>query len=489
MTKDTETLIDPKTDVDEAQPGQEIAVSGPQSKAVTTPKGAPAGRANDNGQEWYASIPRSGKWPTIGGILVLLMTFGGFGVWASTAPVAGAVISSGTFVANGQNKIIQHLEGGIIREILVKEGDIVEEGQPLIKLDETAAKANLRRLILRKVRLLVTAARLKSEADHHEAIELPATISDQAKEADVRRIIISQAFAFDTRKRNLQSEIDVLERGIDALKARIEGAEAQHEAVIDQQVAFTEEVKVKKGLLRKGHVSKTEVLRLQRAQANLRGEEGRLLSDIDDSKQRIERARAQITQLRNQASQNAVDELHRIQAELDDVREQISAATDVLERVDIIAPVRGVVVRLQYHTPGGVIEGGRNVMEILPILDDLIIQSQILPKDIDNVQIGQEAAVRLPGLNQRTTPILNGQVIYVSADVLPNEQRSAQAQIGSDIYVARIKLDAREIGAIDSFRPTPGMPAEVYIRTRDRTFFDYLVEPIRDSFNRAFRET
>lgn len=438
-------------------------------------------------QEWYAAIPRSGKKPTWGGIIVLLLTFGAFGFWAVTAPVAGAVIAAGTFVVTGQNKIIQHLEGGIIEKILVKEGDIVQKGQTLITLDKTAAQANMQRLSLRHIRLLAMEARLYAEARQEPGLLFPDYVLSMQNDAEVAPIIEGQKLSFLTNRNKLESEIAVLMRGTDALRARIEGGMIQQQAVADQNSIYGEELAAKRKLLKNGYISKTEVLRITRARANLNGETGRLMADTNDSKERIARAEAQILQLKHEAAQEAVNELHRISAEIDDVREQIRAATDILKRTQIDAPVRGIVVRLQYHTSGGVIESGKSVMEILPIRDDLIIQVQVLPKDINNVKKGQSATVRLPGLNQRTTPTLMGEVIYVSADALPNEQRSSN--VLSDIYIARIRLNPNEIEQVKNFRPTPGMPAEVYIRTRDRTFFDYLSEPIKDSMARAFKET
>jgi len=438
-------------------------------------------------KEWYADIPRSSRIPTLGGLLVLLLTFGGFGFWAATAPVAGAVIAAGTFVVTGQNKIIQHLEGGIIADILVREGDIVEKGQTLIRLDETAAQANLRRLTLRYKRLISMEARLKAEAQNMDYLRLPYEVLSQANDPGVAAIIESQTLAFQTRKNQLASEISVLRKGIDALDVRIKGGQTQLEAVEEQQGIYGEELNAKEKLVHLGYVANTEMLKIKRARANLRGEIGRLIADVGDSQQRIARTEAQILQIKSEAAETAVEELHRVSAEIDDVREQIRAASDVLDRVDIAAPVRGIVVRLQYHTAGGVIESGKSIMEILPVLDDLIIEAQILPKDIDNVKIGQHATVRLPGLNQRTTPVLAANVMYVSADALPNEKRGAAAL--SDIYIARIQLRPSEISKIEDFHPTPGMPAEVYIRTRERTFLDYMIQPVKDSMARAFKET
>jgi HlyD family secretion protein len=199
------------------------------------------------------------------------------------------------------------------------------------------------------------------------------------------------------------------------------------------------------------------------------------------------RGREQIAAARKAAIKTAVEQLHDVRAELGDVRERIRTARGVLDRIQIVAPVRGVVVKLRYHTPGGVIEAGKNIMEILPLQTEVIIEARIRPQDIDHVKRGQHAMVRLTALNQRLTPIIAGQVVYVSADAVPDEKKGVQ-QAPSDIYLARIALDPKEATSIPAFTPTPGMPAEVYITTSERTFFEYLTRPIRDSMARAFRE-
>jgi HlyD family secretion protein len=248
-----------------------------------------------------------------------------------------------------------------------------------------------------------------------------------------------------------------------------------------------EEIQAKEILLRTGLVRKPEVLALQRAQASLEGEVGRLIGEIGDAKERIARSLEQVTGVRRTAIKAAVEQLHEVRGELVDVRERLGAAKGVLDRITIVAPVKGVVVKLRYHTQGGVIEPGKNILEILPLQDELIIEGRIRPQDIDNVRRGQHAMVRLNALNHRTTPMIAGEVIYVSADVLPDEKKSPQLGPG-DIYIARIKLNAAEAATIPSFVPTPGMPVEIYIKTGERTFFQYLARPIQDSMSRAFRE-
>ncbi|WP_028481946.1 HlyD family type I secretion periplasmic adaptor subunit [Pseudovibrio exalbescens] len=434
---------------------------------------------------WYTDVPRSTIFPVVASLVVVVVTFVGFGVWAGTAPMAGAVVASGSFVATGQNKIIQHLEGGIIEEILVEEGDIVEPGDVLVRLDATAPKANLARLQIREARLQAVQTRLLHEGQGMTKIAWPETLESRREEPHIHRILLNQGLTFQARAKKLESEIDILRQSIDALKEKIRGGKTQRVAVQEQMALYKEELDTKKTMMERGLIKKSEVLRLERAVANLRGEVGRITAEIGDATERVARTRAQITRARNEVSQRAVDELQAVNADLDDVREQIYAARDVLKRIEIKAPVRGAVVRMRYHTPGGVVESGKDLMEILPLQDDLLLEANIHPADIDNVREGQKAMVRLNALNQRITPMLPARVVYVSADALPDERPSLAS---TDVYVARVKLDPEAAAQALEYRPTPGMPAEVFITTRDRTFFDYLTEPLRDSMARAFRE-
>lgn len=439
-------------------------------------------------QTWYASLPRSTRRATIFGTLIMSFTTIGFGVWGNSAPIAGAVVTSGVFVVTSQNKIVQHLEGGVIRHIAVQEGDVVNVGQTLVELDETAPRAELRRLSLRRTRLMAMDARLQAEMREEPAITFPDDIlTAAADEPEIAEILDSQRLAFSARKNNVDSEIASIRDGINALEERIQGSNVQLGGVRRQIGFVEEEIQAKELLLRTGLVRKPEVLALRRAHANLEGEVGRLMGEIGDAKERIARSLEQITGVRRTAIKAAVEQLHEVRGELVDVRERLDAAKDVLDRITIVAPVKGVVVKLRYHTRGGVIEPGKNIMEILPLQDELIIEGRVRPQDIDNVRRGQHAMVRLNALNHRTTPMISGEVIYVSADVLPDEKKSPQLGPG-DIYLARIKLNAAEAAAIPGFVPTPGMPVEVYIKTSERTFFQYLARPIQDSMSRAFRE-
>jgi len=434
---------------------------------------------------WYAAVPRSTRHHILAGTAITVFSVLGFAAWSATAPIAGAIITSGAFVASGQNKTIQHLEGGVIREILVREGDIVEPGQTLVILDETTPRAELRRLLLKQARLEATEARLKAEVTLADVIEMPPTLLDN-DDPDVRTIVENQRLTFKARRDAVRSEVSAIEEGISSLEEHMAGARVQLGAVRDQLALYEEEISGKKGLLTNGLIRKSEVLQLQRARLALQGEVGRLTGDLGDSRERISRAREQIVGVKSTAAKQAVEQLQEVRADLFDTRERIQGSRGILDRIRITTPVRGVVVKLRYHSTGGVIEPGRNIMEILPLKDELLIEARVRPQDIDSVKRGNLATIRLTALNQRTTPMVSGEVVYVSADAVSEEGRTDKAS--HDAYIARVRLSAEEVAAVPHFTPTPGMPAEVYIRTADRTFFEYLVKPVRDTMSRAFRE-
>lgn len=437
---------------------------------------------------WYDSLPRSTKFPTVAGALIMAVVVMGFGVWGNTAPIAGAVVASGVFVATGQNKIVQHLEGGMIREIFVREGDTVEAGQTLLELDDTAARAELQRLFLRRIRLSAMDARLHAEMREESDITLPVeVVAWLNKSPEVQEIVDSQKMTFAARRNNLNSDVKSIQESINALEERIRGSRVQLEAVKRQIVLLDEEIVTKDRLVQAGLVRKPELMVLQRTKANLEGEVGRIMGDIGDAKERIARALEQINGVRKTAIKTAVEQMHEVRGELADVRERMLSAKGVLDRVRVTAPVSGVVVKLRYHTRGGVVEAGKNIMELLPVKDELIIEARLRPQDIDSVKHGQAAMVRLTALNQRITPMVSADVVYLSADTLADEKKSQQ--VGpTDIYLVRVRLNSEESRNLPGFSPTPGMPAEVYIKTAERTFFQYLMRPIYDSFMRAFRE-
>lgn len=441
--------------------------------------------------QWHRSVRSNVKWPTIFGLTTLVVWAGGFGVWAGIAPLDGAVVAPGTFVATGQNKQIQHFEGGIISEMLVQEGDTVEQGQPLLRLDETASRAKLRRLVLRRYRLLTMQARLDAEVGNRATFAMPAALVAEQDDPEVRVIFDRQQNEMLTRRAKRVAEEQVLGKEIAGLRESITGYNVQAKSINTRLGLFTEELKDKSDLLDRQLVRKTEVLALQRSEAGLAGELGETMGRIADSNERVARAEQQVTQIRSAAIQKSVEELRETEGELDDIQEQIRAAEDILKRTEIRSPVHGVIVKLHQHTNGGVVAPGAVILEILPVNDALLIEARVAPNDISHVTSGQEALVRLSALNQRMTPMIKAKVVYLSADAVAEQsvQYKEQKSSGRDSFVVRVALDETDVRSkITTFRATPGMPAEVFIKTGERTFFEYMMRPVLDSFSRAFRE-
>ncbi len=434
--------------------------------------------------EWYAEVPRSITRHAIFGFSLMTVALGSFGLWAFLAPLAAAVIAQGSFVATGQNKIVQHLEGGIIQHIFVNEGDLVQEGQVILHLDETLAKATRRELLLRRIRLEATEARLLAAHRGLGTLVFPSRLMAQQGDPEIAAILNSQRLAFATTKSQLANEIALIERSMDALDMRSAGYSVQLGAMRDQSVLLDEELETKSTLLETGLIRQTEISALRRALLEAKGQTGRLEAEVNEAREMKAKFQTQIGKIEDEFRRAALSELQVIQGELESIREQSRKAENVLLRTDVLAPVTGTVIRLHYHTTGGVIETGKPIAEILPADAPLIIEVLVPSKDIDSVKTGQPATVRLIALNQRTTPVLDGVVDYVSADSVADTSDGTMREV----YVARVTITAAELQRVPGFTPTPGMPAEIMIQTAERTFAQYLARPIIDSMNRAFRE-
>lgn len=435
--------------------------------------------------EWYDEVPRSVRGHTVIGICLLLITFGGFGLWAFRAPLAAAVIAQGSFVATGQNKIVQHLEGGVIEEILVNEGDVVQAGDVILRLDQTAAEANKRELAVRKARLEATAHRLLAEYGNLDELVFPDDLlADAEADHEIAEILEGQKIAFNVAKTSLENDVTLLNNNIHALTIRASGYTRQlasHERLIE---LLKEEFEDKSSLFDEGLLRRSEVNALHRALIEAEGQLGRLDAQVHEIDQLRQKHENQIEKARSLYRETALDELQVIQGEYESVREKWRKAENVLTRSVVTAPVSGTVVRLHYFTSGGVIETGKPIAEILPAEAPLIVETLILRTDIDSVQLGHPAIVRLSALNARTTPVLNGTVDYVSADSITDSTDG----YAREVYVARVSLTPEELSRVKEFVPTPGMPAEIMIETAERTFAQYITKPISDSMTRAFRE-
>ena len=339
-------------------------------------------------------------------------------------------------------------------------------------------------MYLRRVRLELVTHRLLAEYEGQDTFELPPFLQNETLDRDVETIVRNQKLSFDSSRGKIAKDVSLLESNILALKSRKEGYTAQLEALYAQIELLDEDIASSLLLLEKGLSKRSQINALYRAKADGTGQIGQLLAEIAEAEALLVKHEQQISQVYIAHQKAALDELQVAENELDTVRESYRRAVEVFNRSSILSPVSGTVVQINYNTPGGVIESGKPIAEILPTGAPLIIETKLSRTDIDSVQIGQQVTVRLVALNQRTTPVLHGTVFYVSADALTDDTDI----LPQEVYVARVRLPAEEFARAQDFSPTPGMPAEVMIQSEERTFFEYLSKPVVDSMSRAFRE-
>jgi len=431
---------------------------------------------------WTQSVDTRTGSVSLFGYAFMIVCLGGFGLWASTAPLAGATIAPGYVAAAGQNIMIQHLEGGIIKTIHAREGDRVKAGQSLLTLDSTQAEAQLNRLLKQLAALRAKAMRLEAERDLKGKLVIPQDVVRSSRGDGFPDVVIEQQVEFDARYARYVAEREILNQRTSALKEAIVGLEGQKKASQDQLTIVREEIERKKQLLENGLTNRSEYTNLLRAEAELIGQVGSLQSQIASSSTQIIETRQQIERLTTARVEDAVAELNTERATIADIEEQARAAEAILDRTVIRAPADGIVVRTVHNSVSSVIRAGEPFMELLPTSDQLVIEARISPQDIDTLSIGQEAMLNFSALNARITPQVQGTVTYISADRLVDQSS------GQPFYTARLKITDDLPAEVSPDQIYPGMPVETYISTGDRTFLEYLVRPLLDSFGRAFRE-
>lgn len=416
------------------------------------------------------------------GLVAIVLGLGGFTTWAAVAPLHSAVIAPGTVAVHSKRKQIQHLEGGIVESILVRDGDRVAPGDILLRLDETRARASLAILRSEHDSALASEARLLAERDDLAEIVFPEDLVARATEAGPAALIAGQDALFQARRISMAGEVEILEQRIHQLGEQADGLQAQVAAQVRQIDLIADELAGLQQLFEKGHAPRTRILALQREEAELQGERGELLASIARTKTAAGETKMEIIQLEREFREAVIAELREVQQQLFDLAERIAAAEHVVQHIDVRAPVGGKVVGLGVHTVGGVIRAGDTILEIVPEEDRLVVLAQVQPLDIDNLVVGQEADVRITAFKQRSAPTLAGQLAYVSADAI-TDSRS-----GESFFQARIEIPAEQVARLDGKRLQPGMPAEVIVKTGARTALEYLVQPILDSADRAWRE-
>lgn len=416
------------------------------------------------------------------GALAALVGFGGFGGWAALAPLASAAIAPGIVTVDGNRKTVQHLDGGIIAEILVREGDHVVAGQPVMRLDDLETRSTIALLDGQVWALAAQEARLAAERDGRADVTFPMELTDLTKERAVVEILAGQQRIFTSRRTSLDSRAEVIRQRIAQQQAQIAALDAQRAAGRGQLALIAEEVVGVEAMVRQGLERKPRLLALQRQQVELEGQQGDLANRMAQAREAIAQAELEILSLRDDRQSEIATELRDVQVRLAEAREKRGAAAVRQGRRDVVAPVAGVVMKLRHFAPGAVVTPGGEILDLVPQDEPLVIDARVSPTDIDVVRAGLPAKVVLSAFKSRTTPQLAGRVTRVSADALTDERT------GTAYYRAQVEVDADELAALDGVHLQPGMPAETLILTGERTLLRYLLQPIEDSFRRAFRE-
>jgi len=418
----------------------------------------------------------------MGGFLVVLTLFAGVGGWAATTEIAGAVIAPGTVVVDSNVKKVQHPTGGVVGEILVRDGDLVQAGDLLVKLDETVTRANLQMLSKQIDELTIRTARLKAERDDAPSFALPEALKPRLSEPEIADIYHGETSLFSSRRKTSAGEKSQLQERIAQLNEEIAGLTAQKDSKSTEIELIGKELDGLKTLEAKQLVTTAKMVALRREAARLEGERAQLQASAAQSKGKIAEIELHILQREQELKTDIVKELREGQSKMTELSERAVAAMDQLKRVDIRAPQAGYVHQLAVHTVGGVINPSEPLMLIVPGGDKLVIEAKMETSHIDQVHVGARAAIRFPAFNSRTTPEITGTVTRVSPDLTLDERT------GVSYFLVRIAISDEEIAKLGDGKLVPGMPADVQIRTEDRTALSYFLKPIEDQIAKAFRE-
>lgn len=417
----------------------------------------------------------------LGGLAVVALLAGGVGGLAATTELSGAVIAPGSLVVDSNVKKVQHPTGGVVGELRARDGDKVKAGDIVVRLDETITQANLAIVVKSLNELQSRLARLEAERDNVDAIVFPAELLARADDPELARSMTGERNLFEFRKSARAGQKAQLRERIAQLKEEIQGLTGQVAAKKRETELIGQELEGVRDLWRKNLVQIQRVTALERDAARLEGERGQLIASTAQAKGKISEIELQILQIDQDLRSEVAKDLREVQGKIAELVERKVAAEDQLKRIDIRAPQNGMVHQSTVHTVGGVITPGEAIMLIVPEADALTVEAKLAPQDIDQVRVGQTAALRFSAFSQRTTPELDGVVSRVSAD-LTTDQRT-----GAAYYVVRITLSDSEIARLEGLRLVPGMPVEAFIRTGERTVLSYVMKPFTDQINRSFR--
>jgi HlyD family secretion protein len=416
------------------------------------------------------------------GLAAVMLVAGGIGGWAATTEISGALIAPGSVVVESSARKVQHPSGVVVGEIAVTGGLNVAAGDILIRLDETMTRANLQIVSKTLDEMTTRRARLRAERDGASEMSWPSAFRNRRQDESIIELMADEQRLFELRSSTRLGQKRQLRERIAQLREEANGIVAQQAAKSQELVLVNNELEGVRELWSKQLIQMNRLTALEREAARLDGERAQLIAAAAQGRGKISEIELQITQIDRELASEVGRELREIDGKAGEYAERKVAAEDQLRRIDIRAPISGTVHELNVHTVGGVISAGEQLMLIVPASERLTVEARVSPQDIDQVRVGQTAALRFSAFSQRTTPEINGAVSRVSADVT-TEQRT-----GIAYYTARIAIGPDELARLGDVRLVPGMPVEAFIKTADRTVGSYLTNPLFDQVARAFRE-
>ena len=416
------------------------------------------------------------------GFGLIFVTFGVLGVWAACAPLSSAVIGQGTVTVESNRKTVQHLEGGLLRKILIHEGDQVRAGQLLFELDPLQPTANLGIVRNQLFTLLARADRLNSERNHLSRVQFSPEVLAQLGDPIVSQAVQAERRQFEERQGTITGQVEILESRVGQYREQIAGIDQQRASMEEQVGYLTEELSGLNELYKKNLVPRPRVLALERERAQIKGGIGKALAEKAQAQKAIGEASLQARQIRQQFDQDIAKELADIQAQTTDLREKYTVAADVAKRVKIVAPVSGTVQNLRVFTEGAVIRPAEPLVDIAPAQGGMVIHAQFSPNDIDSVHPGMVAELRFPSFHARSIPVVEGRVGTVSQDRLVDEA----TRIPYFLVIVHIKDS--DLPAELKDRLKAGLPAEVVVPTGERSALEYIFNPLADAMHRTMRE-
>lgn len=406
----------------------------------------------------------------------------GLGTWAAFAPLSGAVLAQGVVKVEDSRKVVKNRDGGIVSQVMVRDGQHVEAGDILMRMDDVQARSAYEVYDNQYMNLLARRARFSAEAKGEPTITFPPEVLERRDDPEVAQLIADQTVLFDTRRMGLETQVGILKQRVQQLNTRISGYELQVTSINRQQELIEEEKEGVSTLLKKGLAPKTQVLALERASVDLGGQTGSLRSQIAEARETQGEAQMQINRLHQDRLTEANEGISTVQSEMANIVPRLQSARATLALTDVRAPATGTVIGLTQFTDGGVVGAGERILDIVPDDTQLIIQAMVQPNDIAKVEPDMTAMVKLTAYNQRVTPSVEGKILRVSPDRLTMENGAAYFTADIEVQPAALAHLAGDL------RLYPGMPAEVIVPTGERTALDYILSPINDSMDRAFRE-